>query len=317
MGGNIFKGTKPIKKENIEPTVDEFFKELKQIFPKKRYIFNKKKFIYLGSVGKKPESGDIDFGINLNDIMSKNLEKTCLDWEIDYKAVSSKWEQYKKRARTSTPKETMVRAVLWGISQVINSKAPNIYTEEKKITPNAMFNKFPQYTSNGEKLPYGVQMDFLIGNQELLKFSYFSKAYEGKIKGLHRTQLVLSMFQAIGIRFQHAKGLSNKETNEHITSDPVKIKKILQDTYGRLDIDDYHSLSKAVKKQPKKLQDTVFDIYFRILQYTKGGIIPGDLVDIWKRLHQKNNYDTRYINPDMLESHRSFRSFLIENNYKY
>ena len=33
MGGNVFDSTAPIKKEHIKPTLLEFFKQFKQIFP--------------------------------------------------------------------------------------------------------------------------------------------------------------------------------------------------------------------------------------------------------------------------------------------
>jgi len=51
MGGNVFDSTAPIKKEHIKPTLLEFFKQFKQIFPKAEPFFREMKT--LGSVGKK------------------------------------------------------------------------------------------------------------------------------------------------------------------------------------------------------------------------------------------------------------------------
>ena len=44
-GGNVFAGkTISIKLENIKPTLDRYFTELKRIFPKKANIFNEQHF---------------------------------------------------------------------------------------------------------------------------------------------------------------------------------------------------------------------------------------------------------------------------------
>ena len=51
MGGNIFNSTSSIKKEHIRPTMLEFLKQFKQIFPKAEPFFREMKT--LGSVGKK------------------------------------------------------------------------------------------------------------------------------------------------------------------------------------------------------------------------------------------------------------------------
>jgi len=78
MGGRAFRGidigvqyeanTPPIKKEYIEPTMNAYFKVLKEIF-KSNDKFNTTNFRPVGSVGKKPYSGDIDLAIDANSTM--------------------------------------------------------------------------------------------------------------------------------------------------------------------------------------------------------------------------------------------------------
>ena len=69
MGGNVFGTTASIKREDIKPTLLEFFREFKKIFPKAHAHFTGIKTI--GSVGKKEISGDIDLvlaGSSFDDI---------------------------------------------------------------------------------------------------------------------------------------------------------------------------------------------------------------------------------------------------------
>ena len=49
-GGNVFAGkTASINRENIEPTLQAYFQELKKVFPHKANIFDKKDYLSLNS----------------------------------------------------------------------------------------------------------------------------------------------------------------------------------------------------------------------------------------------------------------------------
>ena len=62
-GGNVFDGkTARIPLEYIKPTLDKYREELNKLFPLKKDVFAE--FRYLGSVGKKSISGDIDLAMD-------------------------------------------------------------------------------------------------------------------------------------------------------------------------------------------------------------------------------------------------------------
>lgn len=274
MGGNVFKDkTQNINITNIKPTVNEYFKELKRVFPQKN-IFNLSKFHYLGSAGKKDVSGDIDFGINTPDIVKDFSDEELKKWELVPEEIKEDFNKMKKRARTATDDEIMMKAVLKGIANKLNQSAPNIFTDPKKVGPGSMFGLFPQFTPN--KQDYGVQMDWMVGDIDLLKFSYYSESYKGNIKGLHRTQLMLAMFQGIDYSFSHTKGLTDKTSGLLITTKPSKMIQILNDKYNlnmsRDDINNYFTLFENVQKLSHKEYNRVIDTYLSILDKTRTDI---------------------------------------------
>ena len=77
---------------------------------------------------------------------------TCL-WRLQ--SFFTQFEKYKKKARTATTTELMTRAILKGIVDNINSKAENIYCDEKKVTAGNIFCYFPQYDEDYNKLDIG------------------------------------------------------------------------------------------------------------------------------------------------------------------
>ena len=301
MGGNIFKGkTQGIKKEYIEITVKNYFEELKKVFPKKSKIFNKKHFKYLGSVGKKPVSGDIDFGIDILDIIDKDFsDKGIKEWNLNPADVKKEFEKLKKRARTSTDSELMTKALLKGITVYANKHTENIHYDEKKVGISGMFSLYPQYDEKGNELDFGVQIDWMIADIKLLQFSYFSTSYKGNVKGLHRTQLILSMFQNLGLSFSHMKGLSDKETKEIITTDPTEMLKILSDRYKvkitRKCSEDYFCLINIVIRLKDK--DNILGTYLKILDYTRADI-PDNLQTVWKERKKELGLTGKFLPPE-------------------
>jgi len=180
----------------------------------------------------------------------------------------------------------MTRAILKGIVTKINAHADNLYCDEKKITPGNIFGLFPQYTESGDRLDYGVQIDWMIGNMKWLEFSYYSESYEGNVKGLHRTQLMLSIFNHYGLSFSHIKGVTDLETKEVVATNPKVAVEILEEKTGvklsKNTIKNYFKLIDVVNKLPKKDKDGIIGIFLKILDKTRADI-PTDLQATWKK----------------------------------
>jgi hypothetical protein len=288
-GGNVFKGqTDSIKIENIDPTLDAYFKELAQVFPKKSKIFNEKFFNPVGSVRKVQESGDIDLAVDSSTILDKEMsDAAIMEWGIDPKAVMAEFESLKKRARTATPEQLRMKAFLKMLAKQINAKAPTLHSDEAKVTDGNLFGMFPQVDPNGKPVGTGVQIDWMVGNLAWLKFSYYSAARpEGSnVKGLHRTQLMLAAFQVAELSFNHISGVKDKATGQVIAQDPDQALNILSQRLGfkisQADAEDYYKLHKLLKSKMKPSDyDRLLDVYFKILDSTRADI-PDDLQEEW------------------------------------
>jgi hypothetical protein len=290
-GGNVFKGkTASIKLEYIGPTLDAYFKELKHIFPKKASIFNANHFHALGSVGKKPVSGDIDLGIDAKDILDQEMsDKSMSDWGVDPRAVHLEFAKLEKRARSSNPQQLLMKAFLKELTLYINKHAPNLYCDESKVTAGNIFGLYPQITQKGQDVGIGVQIDWMIGDLQWLKFSYHSSAYpvDSNVKGLHRTQLMLSAFQVANLSFSHVGGVKDKDNGVVIAHDPEsalgELGKRLGFKISQAESEDYYKLNKLFKAKMKPADySKMLDIYFKILDSTRADI-PDDLHSEWKK----------------------------------
>ena len=294
MGGNVFAGqTSAIAQENIEPTLIRYFAELAAVFPKKASIFNLKHFQTLGSVGKKPTSGDIDLGIDISYVLDATVsDQAILQWELDPERVRSEAALLQSRARTSTPEQTLHKAFFKILTQYINSHAPNLHCDEKKVTSGNIFGLYPQFNTLGQKLSVGVQIDWMVGNIEWLQFSYYSAAYPAgsNVKGLHRTQLMLSAFQQAGFSFNHVDGVKDRATNTIVANNPRDALNVLSFAYGKSitpDVaKDYYKLHALLKTLPKEDYTDILDIYLRILDRTRADI-PEDMQEYWVANQQR------------------------------
>lgn len=305
-GGNVFKGkTASIALEDIEPTLNAYFAELKKIFPKKAAIFNLSHFHTLGSVGKKPRSGDIDLGVDVKSILDKEIsDKSFQDWNLDPKAVHAEFESLKKRARTSTDEQVMLKAFLKQLTLYINKHAPILYCDETKVTAGNIFGVYPQLTPDGKKVGIGVQIDWMMGDLNWLKFSYHSAAYpvNSNVKGLHRTQLMLAAFQQAGLSFNHVSGVKDKETGKVVATDPKQALNQLAFKLGvrvtSADAEDYYKLHALLKAKCKPEDYSgILDTYFRILDSTRCDI-PDDLQDEWKRRKTRLHLTGKFLPDD-------------------
>lgn len=279
MGGNVFTGSKAIKKENIEPTLSRFFQEIQRIFPGKagKAIADAS---WLGSTGVKDESGDIDLAV------SSELLHSPGSWGISKTDFAGVYEQVKKRARTATKEQLILRAMLTLIGQKIDISTGKISVGLKGVNNGTLFAQFPQFDKKGNFLGYPVQIDLNFGDIEWLKFAYHSgKSKESNVKGLHRTQLMIALFTNKGYTFSHNYGVKNKETGKLVADSPKKALEILNKAYefeiSEDDLDTYSSLQKFLKKhlEPEVL-NKVWDIYLGVLDHTRCDI-PSDLENYW------------------------------------
>lgn len=294
MGGNIFNSTASIKKEHIKPTLLEFLKQFKQIFPKAEPYFREMKT--LGSVGKKDFSGDIDLALSGKSF--DNIE----DWGLDKEYVNKLFEGFKKRSRTSTDDQLMKRAVIVAIAQKIENSNLDILVDTKGSGSGALFLAFPQYDEQGEETGDNVQIDINVGDVDWLEFAYYSTSYKGNVKGLHRTQLMLAMFSNIGYTFSHNYGVKDKETQEIVATNPQQAIDLLNREYNlnldRGSISDYFQLIEELETglQPEELRK-ILDIYIKILDSTRADI-PEDLQSYWIKHQERLGLKGKFLPDD-------------------
>ena len=280
-GGNVFGTTSSIKKEYIQPTLSKFTSELKKIYPKINFKFNT-----LGSVGKKDESGDIDLGMSVDNFLTKDGQPLLSDWNIDPNEFNTLFEKIRKRSKTATEAQSKLRTMLELIAINIEEKSQFIDTDLKAAGGGSIFCTSPQYNENGEALEdKSVQIDINVGNLDWLNFSYYSNTYKDNVKGLHRTQLMLSMFQVLGLTFNHGTGVKDKITGKVVATTPKEALNVLNKGYGinlSQDIlNDYFELMDFLKKNLSKEKiDQILDVYLKILDSTRADI-PFDIQNYW------------------------------------
>ena len=276
MGGNVFGTTSGIKKEYIQSTLNRFINELCRIFPlRKEYLEGYK---VLGSAGKKEVSGDIDLAL------SNDLVKDSKSWGISQTRVLEYYDKFAKRARTATHEQLMKRAFIVSIADIIKSESKLIEVDTKGSSNGSLFCTFPQLNEKGERVGINVQIDINFGDLDWLEFAYYSDVYEGNVKGLHRTQLMLSLFNYKGYIFSHNYGVKNKETQEIVASNPEQAIKLLSNEYRvkftKDILSNFFTLMSFIQNNLKEDSNSIFDIYLKILDSTRCDI-PDPLQSYW------------------------------------
>lgn len=277
MGGNVFGNTAPIKKEHIKPTLLEFFRQFKKIFPKAEPFFREMKT--LGSVGKKDYSGDIDLALS-----GKSFDDVE-DWGLDREHIMQLFQAFKKRARTATDDLLMKRAVIVAIAEIVQNSDTEIVVDMKGSGAGALFLMFPQYDETNTQLEDNVQIDINVGDVDWLEFAYYSNTYSGNVKGLHRTQLLVSLFSNRGYTFSHNYGVKDRDTQEIVANSPQQAIDLLNKEYNlnldRDTIGDYFKTMETLEAGlPPEELSKVYDIYLKILDSTRADI-PEDLQSYW------------------------------------
>jgi hypothetical protein len=233
MGGNIFKNkATSISIENIQPTIDAYKRRLGEIFPMKAHSLTF--FEPVGSAGKKPSSGDLDLAIDSTHIVRNFIESEIEMWGLDYDEWYEKYRKIHKRSRTATYDMCKRRALLTMIGEKLQESGIDV--EIKKTTAGNIFTCFPQYNPAGEQTGEYIQIDWMVGDIDWLRWSYYSHGEEG-LKGLHRTQFIVACFLRLGMTFSHYSGVKTKGEEEWTITTPREALETLSNHYGSLSID--------------------------------------------------------------------------------
>jgi hypothetical protein len=237
-GGNVFKNSEydaqKILLNNIQPTVNKFAEDLGKLFPSKRISFKEltDKNNWLGSTGRKPESGDVDLAYT-SDNFFINGKPDTKGWELDENEFNTLYEKLKKASRVATVEQIQIKALVQLIVKKINSNGGDLFASDKASGAGSIHFSYPQYTPSGEKLDLRAQLDLDIGDMDWLKFRFNSELpkEDPQIKGLHRGQLMLAMFAATGYTFKSGKGFVRKDTGEIIADKPQSAMEVFNDEY--------------------------------------------------------------------------------------
>ncbi len=270
MGGNVFDMASSIQRERIKPTLENFYLESKKVFPQASNFIDS--ISPVGSVGKKPISGDLDLVMDGEMISPENLSK----WNIEEKEVEVLVKQFEKRARTATIPQLYRRAVLTLIGNQVSER---LATDLKKTAAGMLFFAYPQFDPTGEQTGDYVQIDLNVGKKDWMEFSYYSDEYTGDIKGLHRTQLLAALFSIKGYSFRHGFGVKNKETQELVADSPQQAIDLLNQEYGtQLTIDkvkNFYTLFKEIEDRvPEQEIRKVMKSYINRLKQAKAQTPP-------------------------------------------
>lgn len=298
MGGNVFKNTSPILRENIKPTLERFFSNMTSIFPEHKHKFTLEYFVPIGSTGKKPCSEDIDLAVDISTFYTSEYNRRMASWGIDEVEFLEKVNLFKKRSRTSTISQNKQRAFITLLGDKINSYGGEIKVHEVKSNGN-MFIHFPQVDVDGNVLDSFVQIDLMIGKLDWLVFSYYSLDYLNNIKGLHRTQLILAMFANKNKVFNHTSGVKDKTTNEIEAETPDEAIKLLNSLYNikinEQIITNYCSIQKYLQDNVSNITlGEIYDIYLKTLDSTRCDI-PYDLQLYWKQNKDRLNLTGKFL----------------------
>jgi hypothetical protein len=266
-GGNVFKNTEydaqDIILANIEPTVKKFVEDLGKLFPNKKSTFSElnNKSNWLGSTGRKPQSGDVDLAYS-SEHFFKGDKADVTGWGIDESEYNALYEKNKKASRTASDDQIQLKSLIQLIVKKINSNGGDLYASDKASGAGSIHYSYPQYTPTGEKLDIRSQLDLDVGDMDWLKFRYNSELPEDnpEIKGLHRGQLMLAMFAALGYTFKSGRGFIRKETGETIADKPQGALEIFNKEYQ--------------PKQPLTLE--IINNYNKLVEYIKINLKPED-----------------------------------------
>jgi hypothetical protein len=216
---------------------------------------------WLGSTGNKPQSGDVDLAYS-SEHFFKNGQADVNGWGIDQNEYNQLYEKNKKAARSATDDQIQLKSLIQLIVKKINSAGGDLFTSDKASGAGSIHFSYPQYSSTGELLGSRAQLDIDIGDMDWLKFRFNSELPKDdpNIKGLHRGQLMLAMFAALGYTFKSGRGFIRKETGETIADKPQEALEVFNQEYK--------------PKQPLTLE--IINNYTKLMDYIKNNLKPED-----------------------------------------
>ena len=218
MGGNAIKNSVSIKKEFIGPTLDYIYT---QFLPKIKLSKNDTRV--LGSVGKKPVSGDIDIAIDFRKIIiNNNLAEDYIGFFM-YQAAGV-------------------------FPEVIRMKGINVISVACPII--------------GFKTDEFVQVDFMLTDDlEFTEFAYYSPSQlESKYKGLYRNILLYEILKAVGFKIIKEINGNPREWESYNFNINKGLMKRVQSIEGKKGI---LSKAKTIKEVPvTKDPETILEIAF-------------------------------------------------------
>lgn len=178
MGGNVFT-TERIAKENVEPTVEEYKKQILSHIPHDKVQI-------LGSGGKKESSGDIDLGLQTSLSIDEIVEK-LEDLNILYKRGGSQiWTAFPQYGPSGKKigKDVQVDIMPGNLNWMETAYwAPGSESKYKGAHRNILLNAALHYASEqpGDEGRYGYSIDWGRGVNKKLRFK--KKITRGKNKG--------------------------------------------------------------------------------------------------------------------------------------
>lgn len=267
MGGNVFSDSSPILKEDVKPTLREFFKELKELFPKASEMLHS--IVLVGSTGKVAESGDIDLALD------KAYLKDLKIWGISKDTILLIYNDLTEHYTRLNKKFLMQKAVMKAIAEKIDDESRLIKVDDRGLSNGAIFCQFPQYDSDGKKLDKKVQIDLNIGKVEWLTWAYKSSSdVDPVVKGLHRTQLIHALFAEKNYSMNNGLGVKKRDTSEYIATTPEEALDLLNSLYGfeitEKDTESFKALTKFLKDNlPEDEYDEVIGRYLQIIDQMK------------------------------------------------
>ena len=259
MGGNIFKDkATSISIENIQPTIDAYKQRLGEIFPMKAHSLTF--FEPVGSAGKKTTSGDLDLAIDSTHIIRHFTSEQIELWGFDYDEWYETYRKIHKRSRTATYHMCKMRALLTMIGKKLQKHGIDV--EIKKTTAGNLYTCFPQYGMDGQPTGDYIQIDWMVGDIDWLRWAYYSHG-EPNLKGLHRTQFIVALFSEIGYTFNHFSGIKKKKTSEWIITSPEDALQLLSEHYGDITLEDTLTFARLHSWLLKSQRDSYVPVIMR------------------------------------------------------
>lgn len=225
-GGNVFKDvnkgplTQRINQADVLPTV-KFLERITGLDLTKEKDENGYPVKWLGSTGRKKDSGDLDLAVHLSDISKDQLAKKLYDYCVK-QGVPPEQILNNKKFSSGWIERT-------GIS--VHFKAPI------KGDPNNGF----------------VQTDFMFLENPRWSSWYMSNDPKSNFKGVTRNILINSVAKGSGYKVNQNTGLHNRITGQLVTDDPEKAAKlIIGPNATTRDLISVESILRVLENDPNK-----------------------------------------------------------------